>query len=183
MAEALLFQGLLNVDDTINELYKLNISDFLNQMDKMKSFEIYFVHNNVESVVEHSRKYQRMMTKYRRKNFRKRTSELEANRFTFLNQISFKSIFKSDTISPLNLNNQEDIIYKKGMSTLNDATPSPHKNIRYLHMKSMIRAGTLKTMPIKKKKNGRNIFNICWGCFRKKLKRVHKKISLKKETN
>lgn len=180
MAEALLFQGLLNNDDdTIDELYKLNIADFLSQMDKMKSFEVYFIHNNVESVVEHSRKYQRMMTKFRRKNFRKRTSELEANRFTFLNQISFKSIFKTDSISPLNLKNQDEFIYNKGMSTINDVTPSPNKNIRYLHMKSLLRAGTLRTLTIKKKKNRRNPFKICWGCFKKKLKRVHKKLSLK----
>lgn len=176
ITEALMLQGLTSNNQ--ENLAKLSYNELMNQFDKMKSYEIYFPYNNVEVIVEIAKRNSAL--KRRRTKFKKGSNvsphDLFQQNFTsFYQQMSFKNIFKKETLNTHNSNyNYEDLMYRRAI-TQNEGSPA--KRLRLLPSKSITFNKGISTIKqnihlqrvgtIKKKISKFKFQWICQCCFKK----------------
>ena len=173
VAEALMLQGIASGTGAQENYTKLSYNELLNQFDKMKNYEIYFPHNNVDIIVEFNKNLQKSLAMKRRKSrYKKKNSisfsPLDAfhNNFTTFYQQSFKHIFKGDTINTHN-SNYDDLMYRRAM-TQNEGSPA--KKLRLLPTKSFntMNANLRKCQTIKKKISKNKCYGLCFFCKKNK---------------
>lgn len=176
ITEALMLQGLTSNNQ--ENLAKLSYNELMNQFDKMKSYEIYFPYNNVEVIVEIAKRNSAL--KRRRTKFKKGSNVsphdlFQQNFSSFYQQMSFKNIFKKETLNTHNSNyNYEDLMYRRAI-TQNDGSPA--KRLRLLPSKSITYNKGITTIKqnihlqrvgtIKKKISKFKFQWICQCCFKK----------------
>ena len=168
VAEALMLQGISTTGPQEN-FVKLSYNELLNQFDKMKSFEIYFPYNNVEVIVESIKSIQKsMVSKKKKSRFKKRNSSSFSPQNNFYHQMSFKQIFKGESINTHNTN-YEDLMYRRAL-TQNEGSPA--KKLRLLPTKSLnFNKGITnlrKAQTLKKKISKAKCNWICYYCKKKK---------------
>lgn len=177
VAEALMLQG---INNNPQENYtKLTYNELMNQFDKMKSFEIYFPHNNVEVIVEVIKNIQKNMASKRRKSrFKKRNSSIspqdnQQHGFSSFYQMSFKQIFKGETLHTHN-SNYEDLMYRRAL-TQNEGSPAkklrllPTKSLNYSRGITTLKQNLHKCQSLKKKITKSKFLWMCFACKKKKF--------------
>lgn len=176
VAEALMLHGLNNNQQ--ENLAKMSYFELMNQFDKMKNFEIYFPYNNVDVIVEICKNLQRSSALKRKKSrFKKGNSSSPQEYFnhgfsSFYQQMSFKQIFKRETLNTHN-SNYEDLMYRRAI-TQNEGSPAkklrllPTKSLNYSKGINTIKQNLRKCQTLKKKITKAKFFWMCYSCKKKK---------------